>query len=250
MNRTLVTILTAFLLVGGTGCADGASKRSHSKLKPSMSASADSVVTGEKRGSTEVIRLSEEDYVEVAKRLGIEVATIKAVVEIEAGATHQGFFKAGQPLINFDMSMFRKFARTKGINLAKYNKSHAVVFSRPNVKRYGSTQAGQQERLRMARTIDAATAIQGCFWGMFQIGGFNWKRCGCESIEEFVERMSVSEREQLELFANFVTNSGMLPHLKNRNWSAFARMYNGPSYASRGYHTRLANSYRKHGGKK
>lgn len=191
-------------------------------------------------------RLTEQDYREVAERLGIEVATIKAVVEIEAGPSHEGFFKPGLPLINFDMSMFKKFAGRKGLDLSRYYKSHAVVFSRPNAARYGSTQAGQQERLRVARTIDDAVAVKGCFWGMFQIGGFNWKKCGCESIEEFVERMSRSEREQLELFADFVINSNMLPALKAKNWSSFARAYNGTSALKRGYHTRLANSYARH----
>ncbi len=191
-------------------------------------------------------RLTEDDYKAVAEELNIEVATIKAVVEIEAGAAHEGFYKPGLPLINFDMSMFRRFAAKNGINLSKYNKSHAVVFSRPNAARYGSTQGGQQARFKAARTIDEVTAIQGCFWGMFQIGGFNWKKTGCSTIQEFVDRMSTSEREQLELFAQFVTNTGMLKHLRDKNWAAFARMYNGNSYARRGYHTRLANSYAKH----
>lgn len=245
MKRKIITTLAALAFITlGTGCADGARKKRVTRLKPAVTV-ADSVSSATK-AITKQQRLTESDYKEVATRLGIEVATIKAVVEVEAGPSHEGFFKPGLPLINFDMSMFRKFAGKNGINLSKYNKSHAVVFSRPNAARYGSTQAGQQERLRVAKTIDYSTAVQGCFWGMFQIGGFNWKRCGCSSIEEFVERMSRSEREQLELFADFITNCGMLNHLKNKNWAGFARMYNGASYASRGYHTRLANSYRKH----
>ena len=121
-----------------------------------------------------------------------------------------------------------------------------MVFAAPNARRYGSTQAAQQERLRMARTIDEKTAVQGTFWGMFQIGGFNWKLCGCSSLEEFVTRMSRSERDQLELFANFIKSIGIDKALANKNWAAFARRYNGPSYASRGYHTRMAAAYKRH----
>ena len=58
--------------------------------------------------------------------------------------------------------------------------------------------------------------------------------------------MSRSERDQLELFAAFIRNAGLLPALQRKDWRAFARGYNGPSYASRGYHTRLASSYAKH----
>lgn len=248
MKRTsLIALAAAMALTLSPTEANGA-KRKGAVQKNSHSADTSANVSPQHHEANpgSIVRLTEEDYRDVAARLGVEVATIKAVVEIEAGPSHEGFFKAGLPLINFDMSMYRKFAGKKGINLSKYYKSHAVVFARPSASRYGSTQAAQQERLRVARTIDNATAIQGCFWGMFQIGGFNWRKCGCSTIDEFVERMSRSEREQLELFADFMINTGMVQHLKTKNWSAFARSYNGPSYASRGYHTRLANSYAKH----
>lgn len=191
-------------------------------------------------------RLTEEDFREVAEELGVEVAAIKAVVDIEAGKSHNGFWSEGKPLINFDLSMFRRMAQRNKVNISKYTQSHAVVFARPNTSRYGSRQAAQQARLDAARTIHDLSAIQGTFWGMFQIGGFNWNKCGAESPEQFVELMSRSERDQLELFANFIRNTGLLTHLKNKNWALFARGYNGPGYAKHGYHTRLAASYKRH----
>jgi hypothetical protein len=189
--------------------------------------------------------LTEDDYREVAEELGVEVAAIKAVVEIEAGKAHQGFYN-GKPIINFDLSMFRSMASRNGINLSKYSKSHHEVFARPNIQKYGSQQAAQHARLASAMTIDSLTAIQGTFWGMFQIGGFNWKKCGASRPSEFVMLMSRSERDQLELFAEFIRSTGLLKHLSNKNWAAFARGYNGPSYASRRYHTRLAQAYAKY----
>lgn len=193
-----------------------------------------------------ILRLTEEDYRAVAEELGVEPAAIKAVVDIEAGPQHEGFFAPGKPLVNFDLAMFRQRARHNKINLSRYAQSHATVFARPNVRRYGSTQAAQQERLRLARTIHDTTAIEGTFWGMFQIGGFNWKLCGCSDIQDFVRRMSTSEREQLELFAAFIRSIGIDKALRNKDWAAFARRYNGPSYASRGYHTRMAKAYQRH----
>ena len=59
--------------------------------------------------------------------------------------------------------------------------------------------------------------------------------------------MSASERSQLDLFAEFIRSSGLLPLLQAKDWSAFARGYNGPSYAEQGYHTRLAEAYQKYG---
>lgn len=190
--------------------------------------------------------LTEQDFIEVAEELGVEVAAIKAVVDIEAGKTHQGFWTEGKPLINFDLSMFRRMAAKNRVGLSRYIKSHSVVFARPNSRRYGSQQAAQQARLDAARTIHDLSAIEGTFWGMFQIGGFNWKKCGASSPDEFVRLMSRSERDQLELFANFVRNTGLLQPLKAKNWSVFARGYNGNSYAARGYHNRLAAAYARH----
>lgn len=188
-----------------------------------------------------ILTLTEDDFLEVAERLGVEVAAIKAVVEIEAGRTHEGFSAPGKPLINFDLTMFRRFASKRGVNLSRYTKSHAVVF---NSHRGSQTRANR--RLDAARTINPHAAVEGTFWGMFQIGGFNWKKCGCSSLEEFEELMSRSERDQLDLFAEFITTSGLLKHLKAKNWAAFARGYNGPAYARRAYHTRMASAYARH----
>lgn len=191
-----------------------------------------------------ILRLGEEDYLQAAEELGVDVATIKAVVSIEAGASHQGFHAPGEPLVNFDLTMFKRAAAKRGINLAKHQKSGAIVFNRPNSQKYGSYQAAQHARLKEAMKIDSIAAIDGTFWGMFQIGGFNWNKCGTASRTEFVERMSKSEHEQLELFVNFIKTNGMEKYLQKKDWAGFARRYNGPSYAKRGYHTRLAKAYK------
>ena len=89
------------------------------------------------------VSLTENDYREVAKELGVETAVIKAVVDVEAGTAHKGFCDSGKPLINFDLAMFRKFAPKHKVSLKKARKSHPVIFSRPDVRRYGSSQGGQ-----------------------------------------------------------------------------------------------------------
>lgn len=191
-------------------------------------------------------RLTEEDYRAVAEELGVETAAIKAVVDIEAGRAHEGFYKPGKPIINFDLSMYRKFAPRHGVSLSSARKKAPVIFSRPNTARYGSYQAAQYARLDAARAIDEASALESAFWGMFQIGGFNWKLCDCSSVEDFVEKMSSSERDQLELFARLIKNCGMLEPLRQKQWLKFALKYNGPRAKARGYHTRMASAYARH----
>jgi len=188
-----------------------------------------------------ILTLTEADFEEVAARLGVETASIKAVVEIEAGRTHQGFAAPGKPLINFDLTMFRRFASRRGVNLSKYSKSHSVVFTSSR-----GSQARAHRRLEAAKTINPHAAVEGTFWGMFQIGGFNWKKCGASSLEDFVGRMSRSERDQLDMFAEFITSTGLLKSLQKKDWATFARGYNGPGYARRAYHTRMASAYARH----
>lgn len=190
--------------------------------------------------------LTEEDFFEIADDLGVEPAAIRAVVDIETGKTNTGFFKEGKPVINFDLSVFRRTAARKNISLGKYASSHAEVFRAPNIKKYGSQQAAQHARLEGAMDIDSVAAIESTFWGMFQIGGFNWKLCGAESRDEFLRLMTRSEYDQLKLFANYIRNTGLLKYLKAKNWAAFAKLYNGPGYAARGYHTRMAEAYARY----
>lgn len=181
--------------------------------------------------------LTDADYQKIAEELDIEVAAIKAVVRIEAGAGLEGFFAPGVPVINFDRAMYNK---ARPVSNIKAPASETVPSGIKSA--YGRKEWSQ---LVAARKVNRDKANMGTFWGMFQIGGFNYKQCGCSSVQEMVDRMSYSEFEQLQLFANFIKNTGMLADLRAKNWSAFARKYNGTSYKSRGYHTRMAKEYAK-----
>lgn len=141
--------------------------------------------------------------------------------------------------------MFRQNAHRKGINLNKFKATHPVVFAAPDVRKYGSRQAAQYARLDAAMTIDTVCALESTFWGMFQIGGFNWKLCGCGSVREFVHLMSYSEREQLELFAAFLRARNLVQYLQRREWAKFALRYNGPGYKKHTYDTRMAAAFDK-----
>ncbi len=178
--------------------------------------------------------LTDEDFAIVAKELGVEVAAIKAVVRIEAGPKLQGFWAPGVPVINYAQSLFNQYkAKAKGRKIKDAKVPSGL--SGYALKEWTS--------LTNARKINADAADMGTYWGMFQIGGFNYKLCGCQSVEEMVKKVCDSEFSQLEMFAVFIKNAGMLEALKKKDWTTFARKYNGSSYAKRGYHTRMAKEY-------
>lgn len=186
------------------------------------------------------LHLTESDFKLVAEELNVEVAAIKAVVEIEAGKAMKGFWAPGIPVINFDRSMYNKYRHKVADRSGATGEKVPAGLSGYALKEW--------TELINARKNNAQGANMGTFWGMFQIGGFNYKLCGCESVDEFVKRMAYSELEQLQLFALFITNSGMVESLRKKDWATFARKYNGPSYAKRGYHTKMAKAYAKYKG--
>lgn len=188
----------------------------------------------EEDAKTRYDTLTDADFAIVAKELGVEVAAIKAVVKIEAGAKLQGFWAPGVPVINYAQSLFNKYnGKVKGRKIK--DGKVPTGLSGYALKEWTS--------LTNARKINADAADMGTYWGMFQIGGFNYKLCGCNSVEEMVKKVCESELSQLEMFAVFIRNTGMLESLKKKDWTTFARKYNGSSYAKRGYHTRMAKEY-------
>ncbi|MCM1319316.1 MAG: N-acetylmuramidase family protein [Muribaculaceae bacterium] len=207
-------------------------------IDPATGVSALAIKMAEEDADSRYTTLTDHDYSVVAEELGVEIAAIKAVVRIEAGASLEGFFAPGVPVINFDRAMYNKARAT----------SNAKAPASTSIPEGIKSSYGRKEwqQLINARKVNIDKANMGTFWGMFQIGGFNYKLCGCSTVQEFVDRMSFSEFEQLQLFANFIKNTGMVNDLRNKNWAAFARKYNGASYKARGYHTRMANEYRKY----
>lgn len=235
MRRLMVSAAAGLLMLAGVsiGCAQEG-RGSHHKETAAVKADSVSKPTAE---TDRYAKLTDADFEKVARQLDVETAAVKAVVSIEAGSAMKGFWAPGIPVINFDATMYRKYARTAP------DKSGAKGESVPA----GLTGYARSEwtQLINARKTNAQGANMGTFWGMFQIGGFNYKICGCKSVDEFVRRMSYSEFEQLELFASFLVNTGYVRDLRAKNWSSFARKYNGPSYARRGYHTKMASAYSK-----
>lgn len=186
---------------------------------------------------TRYTSLTDADFEKVAAELGVEVAAIKAVARIEAGEAMKGFWAPGVPVANFSQALFSKYKSKGSGRKVKDGKVPS------GLKGYALK---EWTALVDARKTNADAADMGTYWGMFQIGGAHYKMCGCKTVADMVELMSHSELMQLELFARFIKASGMLPSLREKDWKTFARKYNGPAYAKRRYHTRMAAEYEKY----
>lgn len=179
--------------------------------------------------------LTEKDFQIAAKTLNCEIAAIKAVSEVESRG--KGFYPDGFPVILFERHKFRQF--TKG----KYNESHPHL-SGP-AGGYGKAGQNQRNKFNEAFALDPNAAMKSCSWGKFQIMGFNFEVCGFDSVDQFVEAMKESEGTQLQAFVSFVIGNDLASPLRNKNWAAFAKGYNGASYAINQYDTKMAKAYAK-----
>lgn len=184
--------------------------------------------------------ISQEAFEAAAKALDLEgTAEIRAVADIESRGT--GFNDDGSLVTLFEGHVFHRL--TGG----KYDEQYPDI-SYPNWDRtrYGRTLAAEQMRLARARNIDNEAALRATSMGMFQIMGFNYRRCGFSDALSMYETMRRSEDAQLHAFVAFIKNdAGLWKCLRDRNWTSFARFYNGPSYAKNAYDTKLAIAYQR-----
>lgn len=189
--------------------------------------------------------LTETDFRHAAEQLGVEVAAIKAVVEVETG-NRGGFLAVGKPVILFEGHIFWRQLKNRGIDPAKYqNGNEDILYPKWTKNHY---QGGLKEygRLERARAIHREAADSSASWGLAQIMGFNYQACGCKCVGEFVEMMSEDEGKQLELFVRFIKANGWDKYLRKYDWKGFARHYNGTGYAQNHYDRKLEKAYAKY----
>ena len=189
--------------------------------------------------------LSELDYIECSQLLGVDVAIIKAVKDVESGNI-EGFFKSGHPTILFEGHIFWNELKKRNKKPELFVKGNEDILYPNWTKKYYSSEEGELNRLSKAMRIDKIAALSSASWGMFQIMGFNYKSCNCHDIDEFVAKMKSSYKEQLKLFLYFIINNGLDKYLKNKDWAGFARKYNGPAYEQNQYDKKLENAYIKY----
>lgn len=189
-------------------------------------------------------KLTNEMIKDLANRLGIEPALLKAVQIVEA-AGRDGFLSNGRPQILFEGHiMYKEFHKKfPDRDLDYLCKRFSMVFypKWDKSKYFGGL--GEYKRLELAKEIDEECALKATSWGMFQIMGFNHNLCGCKDVFDFVHKMSESHEKQLELMYYFMNNSGCLKELKEKDWAGFAKKYNGPGYAQNAYDQKLRNAY-------
>jgi len=216
---------------------------------PAAKTAADPKAGGDSVKSPEVRsgKLSNADYERAAKELGagIEVALVRAVAEVESGGK-SGFGSNSLPIIAFEGHWFRKYTNEKydkdyPILSYKYKEKAGAEWKQNNPK----NDAARWKTLDEAMALDKDAALKACSWGMFQVMGFNYKKCGYKTLDKFVDAMKQGESGQLSAFVNFCKNTtGMCDAMKNHDYAMIATLYNGSDYGD--YDKKFQTAYEKY----
>jgi hypothetical protein len=193
--------------------------------------------------------LVQQDFIDAAKKLNVEVAVIKAVSEVESAGS--GFLEDNRfPKILFEPFVFGRRTKhkfngaTTTINGVVYPLSLQGKWSAKEAK-YGKSNI-QFQKLDAASKLNRQVALESCSWGKFQIMGYNYYLCGYKDLSSFVGEMYISEGKHLLAFVEFIKNQSLAGYLRNKQWAKFAKAYNGESYAQNQYDIKLEKAYQKH----
>jgi hypothetical protein len=185
--------------------------------------------------------LTDADYQNAATELGVEVAAIRAVAEVESSGS--GFDRQGRPTILFEALHFHNHTHGRYDVLYPHLSQPNSDSARPYYGR-GWDRWDQWDRMYEAMMLDVEAAWMAASWGAFQIMGFNHD--GFDTVSDFVTAMFESQYQHLRAFMAFCRSKNLVAALKKKNWAAFAYSYNGEKYRENQYDTRLQAAYLKY----
>lgn len=178
-----------------------------------------------------------------AKLLGVETAALRAVIEVECKGS--GFNTDNTPVILFE----RHVMRQRLIKNGQAKTADMMMAKRPDLCSKSSGGYGlysaQHGRLNAAAKYHRNSALESASWGIGQVMGYHWEALGYASLQSFINAMYKDEASQLEAMCRYIKANGLVNALKNKDWKAFARGYNGAAYAKNSYDVKLANAYKK-----
>ena len=177
---------------------------------------------------------SPQGLAEAAALLGCEPAALAAAIEVEAA----GSDRRRRPKCLFEPHVFHRL-----LPVPERARAAAAGLAYP---RWGEQPYPRDSypRLLAALALDRRAALESCSWGLPQIMGGNHRAAGYGSAEAMVEAFRAGEDEHLAALGRFIAaHPAMRAALCRRDWSAFARAYNGPGDSRHAYDARLQAAY-------
>jgi peptidoglycan hydrolase-like protein with peptidoglycan-binding domain len=172
-----------------------------------------------------------------ALRLNVEWQALAAVAEVEAG---------GRPLwdglcpIRIEGHYFDK--RLSGQKRAAA-REQGLASPRKGGVTNPDRMADRYAKLDRMKAINAGAAVESCSWGLGQVMGAHWASLGYASVQALMDEAVDSVIGQINLMGRFIGQNGLSEELRRKDWSEFARRYNGKDYRKNNYDVNMASAY-------
>lgn len=182
----------------------------------------------------------------LADNIGCELNVLKAILEVESGG--DAFDKHGRLIILPEKHVFRRQLPKELRAKALYIGLAAKRWTRANYKGLGGK--GSDARWNLLQDmadLHETAALNSASYGSAQIMGFNHEICGYPTVTEFVLALAEDDERQISAFVAFLERSGLRQALRDRDFQAIARKYNGSGQVKR-YAGMMLRAYRRLGG--
>lgn len=188
-------------------------------------------------------RQTADEIEKAAREFGLEPAALLAIAEIEsAGQVFARIDGRNEPLIRFEGHYFDR--RLSG---EKQERARAAGLASPAAGAVANprSQAARWQMIAQAAAIDHVAAYESASWGLGQVMGAHWQWLGFDHVDALVAEARSGAAGQARLMARYLDKAGLTDALNHHDWEAVGHGYNGPGYAKNGYHTKLAEAYRR-----
>ncbi|SHH06725.1 N-acetylmuramidase domain-containing protein [Bradyrhizobium erythrophlei] len=179
-----------------------------------------------------------------AKAQGWPESSLLAVVECETSG--QPFEVDGHtPTLLFERHKF--YSEMQKHQPSKLSKAIAAglaikTWSPKTQYKDEGTSANRVKLIAKAREIDEEVANRAASWGLGQTMGFNAEELKYASATAMVAELSKGIAEQIEALVREIKANHLDGYLKEKNFAAFAKGYNGAGYKQNNYDVKMRNA--------
>ena len=192
-------------------------------------------------------RLDDIDLPRIGATIGVGEDELHMLLDVEAAGS--GFDKTGRPKALYEPHVaYRNSSGEVRAELVRLGLAYPKWGEKPYP-------ADSYPRIALAMAVDETVALKAASWGLGQILGENCVAAGFDTPQAMVRAFMDGEAAHLAAMVSFVTAAKLdddlraLAALKRATTGddcrSVARGYNGSSYATHGYHTRLAAAHNK-----
>jgi hypothetical protein len=153
-----------------------------------------------------------------AKRLGVAVPVMRALVEAEA-AGRDGFGIAGLPTMKFEPAIFSRVTERRYDN-SNPDISHPLADDR----RLPASPALRWRQFAKAYVMNNDAALRAVAWGMFGLSGEHHEAYGFATPAAMASALAESEERQFEALEEWLRRKRAVDLLKARDWVSYASL--------------------------